>query len=143
MSSLEITLPEKFNFSTFLQVRIGDINSGHHLDHASMVLLVQEARAQFLSGRGFSEQYDINSGLGFIISDLSLIYKKQVNYGQRLRIDVATTDFTQKSFNIVYRLMEEQSNSEVARAKTGIVAFDYNRQQVISLPEKIREKLSN
>jgi acyl-CoA thioester hydrolase len=142
MSRLDISLPEFISFSTSIPVRIGDINSGHHLDHASMVLIVQEARAQFLSSRGYSEKYDVNSGLGFIIADLSIIYKKQVSYGQRLRIEVAAMDFSQKSFDIVYRLTEEQSGLEVARAKTGIVTFHYHRQQVIQVPESVKENLS-
>jgi acyl-CoA thioester hydrolase len=142
MPRMDINLPENFGFSTTIPVRIGDINSGHHLDHASMVLIVQEARAQFLSSQGYSEKYDANSGLGFIIADLSIIYKKQVNYGQRLRIEVAAVDFSQKSFDIVYRLAEEQSGLEIARAKTGIVAFHYHQQQVIPVPESVKEKLS-
>jgi acyl-CoA thioester hydrolase len=142
VSRTEINLPGRFNFSTVVPIRIGDVNSGHHLDHASMVRLIQEARAQFLSSLGLSEQYDVNSGLGFIIADLSIVYKKQVSYGQRLRIEVGSADFTQKGFDILYLVSEEHSGAEVARAKTGIVEFDYHRQQAIPLPDIVKKKLT-
>ena len=51
-------------------------------------------------------------------------------------------DFNQKSFDIVYRLTEEHSGMEAARARTGIVTFNYHRQQVIQVPESVKENLS-
>lgn len=142
MARIEISLPNEFDFSTNIPIRIGDINRGFHLGHDAIVLILEEARVQFLSSLGYTEQANTNKGTGYITADAGVIYKRQARYGQTLKVEVAVTDFTDKSFDIVYRISDASSGIEIARAKTGTLFFDYQIQKVVAVPDDFRKKFS-
>ncbi len=137
MARIKLELPENFHFSTEIQVRISDINYGGHLGHDSILTLTHEARVRFLNKYGFSE---INiDGVGLIISDAALIYKSESFYGETLRIEIAVIDFSQYGCDFIYKITERESGREVARAKTGIVFFDYEKRKVAPVPERFKQ----
>jgi acyl-CoA thioester hydrolase len=143
MARIEISLPGKFTFATLIPIRIGDINRGSHVGHVTLVAILEEARAQFLVSLGFGEQVTINHGIGYIIRDLGIIYKSQVRYGQSIKVEIAAAEFKEKSFDLVYRISDAGSGIEVARAKTGLLFFDYSKQKVIPVPDDFINKFSN
>ena len=136
MARIKLDLPENFHFSTEIQVRISDINYGGHLGHDSILTLTHEARMRFLHKYGFSEM-NID-GVGLIISDAALVYKSESFYGDTLRIEIAVLDFSQYGCDFIYKITEKGSGREVARAKTGIVFFDYEKRKVAPVPEKFK-----
>lgn len=137
MARIKLDLPENFHFSTEIQVRISDINYGGHLGHDSILTLTHEARVRFLNKYGFSEM-NID-GVGLIISDAALVYKSESFYGETLRIEIAVLDFSQYGCDFIYKITEKESGREVARAKTGIVFFDYEKRKVAPVPEKFKQ----
>ena len=132
MARIELNLPEIFDFSTDVRVRISDINYGNHLGNDALLSLVHEARLQFLQSRGFSE-LDID-GCGLILTDAVILYKSQGFHGDLLTILAAVGDFTKYGCDFFYKVIRKNGGKEVARAKTGIVFFDYNRQKVAPVP---------
>lgn len=137
MGRVQLDLPEKFVFSIDIPLRTGDINYGGHLGHDSILSLTQEARASMLAGYGFVEA-DID-GPGLIISDAVLVYKSEAFYGDTLTIDVAVGEWNKYGCDIFYLLTSKASGKEVARAKTGVVFFDYGTHKVAPAPEKFRQ----
>ena len=132
MARIELNLPDNFSFSTDVRVRISDINYGNHLGNDALLSLVHEARLQFLQSRGFSE-LDID-GCGLILTDAVIVYKSQGFHGDLLTILAAVGDFTKYGCDFFYKVIRKNGGKEVARAKTGIVFFDYNRQKVAPVP---------
>jgi 4-hydroxybenzoyl-CoA thioesterase len=94
--------------------------------------LVHEARLQFLQSRGFSE-LDID-GCGLILTDAVILYKSQGFHGDLLSILAAVGDFNKYGCDFFFKVIQKNSGKEVARAKTGIVFFDYNRQKMAPVP---------
>ena len=139
MTRTKIPEPESYIFSTEIPIRIGDINRANHLSHVAFVVIIEEARTQFLQSRNV--QMDTN-GPGYIISDLAITYLAQGRYGQTLKIDIAVEDFTHKGFDIIYTVKDSTSGIELARAKTGLVFFDYQRQKVTNVPQGLKELLT-
>jgi 4-hydroxybenzoyl-CoA thioesterase len=139
MARVTIELPEQFAFSTELDVRITDINYGNHLGNDALLGLLHEARVRFLAALGFSE-FDCG-GCGIIMCDAAIVYLAQARYGQTLVCDVAVQEPTRISCEIVYRMRDKVNNAEVARAKTGIVFFDYAQGKIARMPAAFREKL--
>ena len=125
-------LPDDFSFSTDVRVRISDINYGNHLGNDALLSLVHEARLQFLQSRGFSE-LDID-GCGLILTDAVILYKSQGFHGDLLTILAAVGDFNKYGCDFFFKIIQKNSGKELARAKTGIVFFDYNRQKMASVP---------
>ncbi len=136
MARVKLNLPEEFEFSTEIRVRISDINYGGHLGNDSILSLIHEARVRFLDEYGFTE---LNiDGFGLIMVDSVVLYKSEAFYGEILRIEVAADDFSRYGCDILYRITNKETGKEVVRAKTGIVFYDYERKRVVEVPEKFR-----
>ena len=137
MSRIQIKLPRKFTFATDVKVRITDINYGNHLGNDAILQLVHEARVRFLQQHGFSE-LDI-CGFGLILTDAAVVYKSQAYYGDALRIEVTAADPNRYGCDLYYRITKRQSGREVARAKTGIVLFDYASNKMARVPDEFKQ----
>ena len=72
--------------------------------------------------------------MGVIIADNVILYKSEAFAGEVLIIGVAVTDFNKYGCDFVYRMNEKTTGREVARAKTGIVFFDYKTRAVQKVP---------
>ena len=139
MARVKLDLPERFNFSTGLTVRIGDINYGRHLGNDAVLAYAHEARLRFLKRHGFSEA-DVD-GVGMIMLDAVVVYKSQAFHGDELNVDVAASDFGPCGCDFLYRMSEKKSGREIARVKTGLAFFDYSRNRIAKMPERFRAAL--
>lgn len=139
MARVKLDLPERFNFSTELMVRITDINYGQHLGNDAVLAFVHEARLRFLKSFGFSEA-DVG-GVGMIMLDAVVVYKSQAFHGEALKIEVAAADFGPCGCDFLYRLTEKQSGREIARVKTGLAFFDYAKKKIAKTPERFRSAM--
>lgn len=136
MSRVKLDIPDNLKFSTDLHVRIGDINYGGHLGNDSVLSLVHEARVRFLGHYGFTEA-DID-GVGIIMTDTIIIYKSEGFYGNILRVEVGVDDVSKVGCDFIFRLINKENDTEIARAKTGVVFFDYEKKKIMTVPEKFR-----
>jgi acyl-CoA thioesterase FadM len=131
MARIKIELPEKKLAVIELAVRIGDINYGNHLGNDSLVGLLHEARMQWLRSNNFTE---LNiDGTGLIMSDLAVEYRAESFYADKLTVSIFVGDITAVGFDLYYSLYN-QSNILIARAKTGIVCYNYAKKKVAPLP---------
>ncbi len=137
MARLKLELPESFVFSTEIPIRIGDINYGGHLGNDSVLSMMHEARVRFLKHHGFTEQNV--DGPGIIMSDAAILYKSEAFYGETVVVEVGVGDLTRTGCDLVYRLSDKATGREVARGKTGIAFFDYERRRPVAVPERFRE----
>lgn len=133
MARIKLMLPEKFNFSTFIDIRITDINYGGHLGNDSILGIIHEARIRLFADKGFSES-DIG-GIGIMMADVVIQYLSEGFYGDKLRIDVAVDDITNSGCDIYYRLKNTKTEKEIAKAKTNIVFYDYESKKVSRTPK--------
>jgi len=136
MARVRLDLPEEFEFSTEIRVRISDINYGGHLGNDSILSLINEARLRFLNKNDFTES-NID-GFGLIMVDVAIVYKSEGFYGEILNIQVSTDDFSRYGCDFIYRITDKETGKEIARAKTGIAFFDYERKRVVRVPEKFK-----
>jgi acyl-CoA thioester hydrolase len=140
MSRISIELPEHFNFSTYIPVRITDVNYGGHVGNDTILTLMHEARVQFLNQYGYSETN--LGGKSIIMSDVAIVYKNELYYNNIVRISIAITDISRVMFDLFY-LLEKQTDGKmivVAQAKTAMVCFDYERKKVTAIPEEVKVK---
>ena len=133
MARIKLDLPEHFPFTIELRVRITDVNYGGHMGNDSLLGLLHEARVWFLAHYGLNE-LDV-FGVGLIMADSVIIYKSEAFPGEMLEIAVGVTDFNSYGCDFVYQVTEKTSGREVARAKTGIVFFDYQQRAVAKIPQ--------
>ncbi len=140
MSRIKLTLPEQFSFTATIPVRITDLNYGNHVGNDSVLSIIHEARMQFLTHHGFSE---LNcGGVGLIMSDVGIEFKKEIFYGDVLSVNIAAVNFTSVGFDLYYQILNKE-NLVTALAKTGMVCYDYGKKKIAQVPVEVREKLGN
>ncbi len=133
MARVKLRLPDSFLFSTDIRVRISDINYGGHLGNDSLLSLLHEARVRFLAQYGLTELGIYGASL--ITADAVVVYRSEAFQGEVLKVEMALGGFNRYGCDFLYRLTETASGREVARAKIGMVFFDYQRRRLRRLPE--------
>jgi acyl-CoA thioester hydrolase len=137
MARVEIDLPDRFLFRTEIPLRIGDINYGGHLGNDAVLSIVHEARVRFLAGHGWSE-LDVEHGVGMILADAALVYRAEGLYGMTLAVELAAADVRTRGCDLLYRLTDAATGREIARAKTGVLFFDYAARKLATMPKAFR-----
>ncbi|OON68392.1 thioesterase family protein [Hymenobacter sp. CRA2] len=140
MARLKVALPTAFSVTIDLPVRITDLNYGAHLGNDALVSLLHEARVQFLRQMQLTE-FDPATRQGMIMADLAVEYKGEGFYGDVLRVQMAATDLHKYGFDVVYHV-HTTAGREIARAKTGMLCFDYTTRKLATLPEEAAARLS-
>jgi len=142
MERVKINLPEKFSFSTIINIRITDLNYGGHVGNDSFLSLIHEARQQFLIHYGYSELSFAGSAL--IMADVAIEYRKEISYGEAIKISVTANGFDKLGFDIFYLLeiIQPEKNIVAGKAKTGMMCYDYAAKKKATVPEEAVNKLS-
>lgn len=135
MARIKLDFSDKFLFSTIIPVRITDLNYGNHLANDKVLSIIHEARIQFFQHYDYSE-LDF-AGVSVIMGDVAIEYKNQAFYGDELLIEIGVQDFSRVSFDIIYKISTK--DKLIAKAKTGIVTFDYQQNKVVEVPQKIKD----
>lgn len=143
MARIKIDIPDTSLTKISLPIRITDINYGNHLGNDALVGLLHEARATWLNQLGWTE---LNiDGASIIMSDLAVQYLNEAFYGQLLEIELYSGEITAAGFELYYKVTFNSNNGiiNIAKAKTGIVFFDYSSRKVRNMPESFKQLLLN
>ena len=140
MARVKVSLPASFGFAVAIPVRITDLNYGAHLGNDALLSILHEARVQFLASLGTTE-FDGASQQGFIMVDVAIEYKGEAFHGDVLHLQLAANDPNKYGFDIVYHV-KNQAGKEIARAKTGMLCFDYATRKLRALPPELAAKIS-
>ncbi|WP_372654938.1 acyl-CoA thioesterase [Halobacteriovorax sp.] len=109
-------------------LHVSHMNYGNHLANDKVLTLCHEARVRWLREKGFSE-LDIY-GLGLIQSDAMVMYKSQGYIGDKISVEVSLGEFNLKAFSLYYKIVNLESDTEIARIKTGMLNFDYKTNSI-------------
>jgi acyl-CoA thioester hydrolase len=143
MPRLSIDLPQTYLYTTELAVRATDLNYGGHVGNDTILSYMQEIRVQFYRHLGFKSELNIDGSVGQIITDAAVVYKSESFLGDVITGSIAATDFNKYGFDYVYLLTNKLTGKEVARGKTGIVCFDYDKRKVVSIPPSLLAALDH
>lgn len=133
MNRVKPGLPKEFSYYTTIPIRISDINYGGHVGNDTVLTLIHEARVQFLAHHQFSEM-DFG-GVGLIMRDAAIEFKKEIFYGDVITVYVALSNFSKISFDVNYEMVNTVGHI-IAIAKTGMICYDYKLKKIVSVPEK-------
>ena len=143
MARIKIDIPEKVIATFVIPVRIADINYGNHVGNDAFVRLIHEARVQWLTAEDYTE---LNiEGASLIMADLAVEYKGESFYGDVLKIEIAVGEISRAGFELYYQIHTNRNGNNVliAKAKTGMVCYNYEEKKVRELPEKFISLLNS
>lgn len=141
MARLKITLTPNILTSVLIPVRITDINYGNHVGNNSIVEIIHEARVQFLKQHD-STELDI-AGTSLIMSELLVEFKNEAYYNDLLEVKIFSGEISRVGFELFYEISAKRNGQEIiiARAKTGMVCYNYTLKKVEAVPEKLKAML--
>jgi acyl-CoA thioesterase FadM len=142
MARIKIDLPKKIISVVNIPLRITDINYGKHLGNDALVGIIHEARVLWLHQLGYTE-FDIEKK-SIIMSDLAVKYINESHYGDNLIISIYIGEISSAGFEMYYHI-ETKRNEQlitIAKAKTGIVFYNYNEKKVCTIPETFKVKIT-
>ena len=141
MSRIKLTIPSNIIGTVQIPVRITDINYGNHLGNDALVSILHEARVLWLKQHHYTE---LNAGgTALIMGDLAVEYLNESFYGDTLIISIAAGEITRVSFELYYLVetSREEKKIPVARAKTGLICYDYQLKKVVAITEALKKIL--
>lgn len=142
MERIKVPITDCWAFSTIITIRITDLNYGGHVGNDVFLSLIHEARLQFLHHYGFSE-LDF-AGTGLIMADAAIEFKRELVYGNEVKISVAATGFDKLGFDILY-LMQVKDGEQwltAGKVKTGMLCYDYSAKKKVQVPAEAIEKIN-
>ena len=134
MARMKIEMPDKWAFSTEIEVRVTDLNYGNHLANQQFLAYAQEARVRFFATYGFTE-LDFG-GVSLIQADAAITFKGEGHLGDVVQIEIAIEKSGNSTFNLFYKFTNSTKGKEMAEIRTALVCFDYAEGRPIALPEK-------
>jgi acyl-CoA thioester hydrolase len=138
MPRIKVAIPAHVSFEATIPVRITDLNYGAHLGNDALLSILHEARLQLLSHFGYTE-LDLG-GASLIMADVAIEYKGEGFYGDVLTLKLAFDDVHKYGFDITYHVLN-QDGKEVARAKTGMLCFNYQERKLMALPDEVKARI--
>jgi acyl-CoA thioester hydrolase len=138
MARVKVAIPAQAVLEVNIPVRITDLNYGGHMGNDALLSILHEARVQLLQHFGYSELS--LAGASLIMADVAIEYKGEGFYGDTLTVQLAFADLNKYGFDITYHVLN-QNGKEIAKAKTGMLCFDYTNRKLMALPDEVKVKI--
>lgn len=130
-------------FTTGVHVRWSDIDMYQHINHATMVTILEEARVEFLR-EPFAD--DIKT-IGLLIHEVQVLYKGQLRLiDSPLQVTMWTKRLRAVDFTIGYQVRSisaDPGTRPAVIAETQLAAVHIEEQRLVRLTEKHRDYLQH
>ena len=132
---------ELFRYTYHLDIRYADVDVLGHVNNVRYFTYLETARVQYFADViGWDGQWHT---LSIILARTSCDFKLPLGYGDGLKVYVRTSRLGKKSFDMAYALVREPDEALAATGVSTQVAYNYETQQSILIPESWRAKIVN
>ena len=125
-------------FTTDIQVRFRDIDGMGHVNNAVYLSYAELARTQFymkFAGKRSLDEID------FILAHVDIDYESQAVWGDQIQVAVWPSKIGTSSFTLSYEITEKRSGRVLARARSVLVSYDYEKKKAKPIPSDFRALL--
>lgn len=128
-------------FTTAVPVRWSDIDMYQHINHATIVTILEEARVPFLMD-AFGPTI---TTVGLLIAEVKVSYKGQLRLvDSPLQVTIRTDRLRAVDFTLGYEVRSVNADPDsrpAVIAETQLAAFDIDEQKLVRLSDQHREYL--
>lgn len=121
-------------FSYPLTIKEGHLDTFNHVNNATYLQLLEEARWEIIANNGYGIEEIKRKGIGPVVLEIHIKYKKELKLREKIVIETKCVGVEGK----VTSLQQEIKNQEgkvCATALVTVAVFDINTRKIISLPE--------
>jgi len=131
----------RFRFYHPIEVRYGDLDPQAHVNNASFLTYMEQARIAYIQALGLWDGRTFMD-IGIILAEAQVVYKAPIYYGQKVRAGVRVSKLGTKSLTMEYVLEDDVSGLYLATGKTVLVTYDYHQACSIPIPDEWRETIN-
>jgi acyl-CoA thioester hydrolase len=131
-----------FHFYHPIEVRYGDLDPQGHLNNARYLTYLEQARIHYIKHLGLWQGGSFLK-IGVILADAHITFRAAVQFGQAVQVGVRVARLGNKSLEMEYIMEDAQTGEALATGSTVLVAYDYQRQETIPIPDDWRETIRN
>lgn len=131
---------EEFRFYQPIAVRYGDVDAHQHVNNARYFTYMEFARIEYIKHIGLWDGIEFED-IGMILLETTCTFKAPIRYGQKIRVGVKTVKLGNKSMEIFNSVQDAETGKTFARGRSILVAYDYAKEESISLPSHWRNAI--
>ena len=131
--------PESFTFSTAFPTLWGDQDALGHINHARYLTYFEQARCEYVAGRGVSIPDD--SQQGPVVAHIECRYRAPVKFPAMVRVYLRPTLIKQSVFRMEYAIYNDTKGELAADGSALLIWTDLATGRRVPLPEVVLERL--
>ncbi|MCX7856738.1 MAG: thioesterase family protein [Deltaproteobacteria bacterium] len=139
MPRIKIEEKDYYDYIYKLKTQVHHLNYSGHVGHDAVIQIIWEARTNFLNELGFTELDLGDKKTGLVITDLIVLFKKELFLFDELLIETRVDDISNSGFRMYHRITK--NGITCVLAEIGFLSFDYNTRRVSRLPEAFKQAL--
>jgi len=125
-------------FTIDVQMRFRDIDGMGHVNNAVFLSYMELARTHFYltyANKRSLEEID------FILAHVEIDFEAPAEWGDEVQVSVWPSAIGTTSFSLSYEMRDKKSGRLLARSKSVLVSYDYERRQKKPIPLEFRSVL--
>ena len=119
-------------------MRFRDIDGMGHVNNAVYLSYVELARTQFYMHQANKRTLD---EIDFILAHVEIDFESQATWGDQIQVAVWPSKIGNSSFTLSYEVKEKRTGRILARAKSVLVSYDYEKRKSKPIPDEFRTLL--
>lgn len=127
--------------TTAIEVRYAETDASGIVWHGSYIAWLEAARTAFIRDLGLPYPDLVAAGFGFVVSELSLNYKRPAVYGDVVLIHTRLTRLQSRKMTLDYRLTRQSTGEPLSTART-VLIFVTGNGTATSIPPEWRALFS-
>src|SRR5437867_5249707 len=127
-------------FTTDIQMRFRDIDGMGHVNNAVYLSYIELARTQFYMQHANRRTLD---EIDFILAHVEIDFESQATWGDQIQVAVWPSKIGNSSFTLSYEIKEKRSGRILARAKSVLVSYDYEKKKSKPISDDFRSLLQS
>ena len=120
-------------------VPFADVDMMRHVNNVAYIRWAETMRAEYFAQ---VMRTPINGAHGMIQATINFTYERQLEYREQLAIGVRIPRIGTKSFDFEYEVWSDSHGHRAAHGITTMVAFDFEVNQTIAVPQSWRESIA-
>ncbi len=133
---------EGYRYQIPIEVRFADLDVLGHLNNAKYLTYAEQARIVYVRDVcGWEGDW---RNLGMILARTEIDYKLPIDFKDKATVYVRVSRLGGKSFDMEYIITRQRDDAEeeiAANIKTVMVAYDYEQDRSIAVPDLWRERI--
>jgi len=132
---------DEYRFYYPIEVRYGDLDPQGHVNNASYLTYLEQARIAYITQLGLWSKESFLD-LGVILADVHIIFQAPILFNQEVQVGVRLNRLGNKSIHAKQRIENPNTGQEFAKATLVLVTYDYHDQRTIPIPDLWRMMIS-